>query len=86
MNKFFGMALAVSSLFAVSAESKVTGIHYFSKKTPTINKHCGNKSDSDSNCYAWTPKGKWKQSAKLDITKGDKVEGKYSYKFTLNHG
>ncbi|MDD7986028.1 glycoside hydrolase family 16 protein [Lentisphaera marina] len=86
MNKFLVMAIASLALFANAADSKVTGVHYFSEKPTTINKHCGNEKHSDSSCFAWKPKGQWKQSAKLDIVNDDKVEGKYSYKFTLNHG
>lgn len=65
---------------------KKVGIHHFSELPKTVNKRCSWEAPgADSRCYAWKPPGRTKESAEMIVDYEDKVEGKVSYKFTLNH-
>jgi len=66
---------------------KKVGIHHFSELPRTVNKRCSwTETGADSRCYAWKPPGMNRESAEMTDDSGDRVEGKVSYKFVLNHG
>lgn len=63
------------------------GIHHFSELPTSVNKfNSWTAPGADSRSYAWTPPGNGRESATVTDDRDDKVEGKMSYKFAVNHG
>ncbi|MCH2175980.1 MAG: glycoside hydrolase family 16 protein [Lentisphaeria bacterium] len=76
--------LCAFGLSFAALATDIVGIHNVSEYSKRVNKHCGWESHSDSQSYAWTPPGRDKPSALVEVDMDDKIEGKMSYRFTMN--